>query len=92
MFTFAPCGIHGVNLLDSLAALCSNQVQIKDIKKQDRRLGELLEGKVAVIVNTASACGFTPQYKGLEELYQSYKDRGFVVIGVSLVPCDNRQG
>ncbi len=38
-------------------------------------------GKVLVIVNTASYCGFTPQYKGLEELHSRYKDRGLVVLG-----------
>jgi glutathione peroxidase len=44
-------------------------------------LGEEYEGKVILIVNTASKCGNTPQYDGLEELYQEYQDRGLVVLG-----------
>ena len=39
------------------------------------------EGRVLLIVNTASKCGFTPQYAGLESLYRTYKDRGFEVLG-----------
>ncbi len=42
-------------------------------------------GQVVLVVNTASQCGFTPQYKGLQELYARYKDRGFAVLGF---PCD----
>ena len=45
--------------------------------------------KVVLVVNTASACGLTPQYDGLEKLYSDYKDRGLVVLGV---PCNQFAG
>ena len=44
------------------------------------------KGKVVLLVNVASKCGFTPQYAGLEKLYEKYKDKGFVIVGV---PANN---
>ncbi len=47
------------------------------------------EGKVILVVNTATGCGFTPQYKDLEEIYEKYHDRGFEIIDV---PCNQFAG
>jgi len=51
-----------------------------DIDGQDRALSEY-EGKVLLIVNVASRCGFTPQYAGLQKLWEQYRDRGLVILG-----------
>lgn len=57
---------------------------VKDQKGNDFALKEY-SGKVLLIVNTATGCGFTPQYKGLEALYEKYHDDGFVVLDF---PCN----
>jgi glutathione peroxidase len=53
---------------------------VKDIDGKDYDLAQL-KGKVVMIINVASKCGFTKQYAGLEKLYEKYKDRGLVVVG-----------
>lgn len=57
---------------------------VLDAKKQEVSLSEY-KGKVVLIVNTATRCGFTPQFEGLEKLYAQYKDQGLVVLGF---PCN----
>jgi glutathione peroxidase len=54
------------------------------IDGEDRDLGDYV-GEVVLVVNTASECGFTPQYEGLQQLFTTYADRGFTVLGF---PCD----
>jgi glutathione peroxidase len=62
---------------------CPSVLQHVHLRLQDEKPQDLCQytGQVVVVVNTASYCGFTPQYKGLEELYTRYKSRGLVVLG-----------
>lgn len=62
---------------------CSGLLQQNFLRLQDEKPQSLCQysGKVVVVVNTASFCGFTPQYKSLEALHAQYKDRGLVVLG-----------
>lgn len=57
---------------------------VKNSQNQDESLSKF-KGQVTLVVNVASKCGFTPQYKGLEELYREYKSQGLNIIGF---PCN----
>lgn len=64
------------------------EIVVKDQKGQDVKL-EQYKGKVLLIVNTATGCGFTPQYEGLEKLYKEYKDDGLLILDF---PCNQFMG
>lgn len=59
-------------------SLQGNEIQMKEFKD-----------KVVLVVNTASKCGFTPQYEGLEKLHEQYKDKGLAILGF---PCNQFAG
>lgn len=61
---------------------------VKDIDGKDQKL-EQYKGKAIMIVNVASRCGFTPQYAGLQKIYQQYRDKGLVILGF---PANNFLG
>jgi glutathione peroxidase len=63
-------------------------IPFKTINGNDSTLAAF-KGKVVLIVNTASECGYTPQYEGLEKLYEKYKDKGLVIVGF---PANNFGG
>lgn len=58
--------------------------KVKNAKGEEIPMAEF-QGKVLLIVNTATGCGFTPQYEGLQNLYDKYKEKGFVVLDF---PCN----
>lgn len=64
------------------------ELKVKDTNGNNVSLADY-KGKVLLIVNTATGCGFTPQYKGLQALYDQYKDRGFEILDF---PCNQFLG
>src|SRR5882724_6004942 len=65
-----------------------HDIAIKDMDGKDTSLNAY-KGKVLLVVNVASKCGLTPQYKGLESIHEKYKDKGFTVLGF---PCNQFAG
>lgn len=63
-------------------------ITVKDMSGSDVSLSQY-KGKVVLVVNTATGCGFTPQYSGLQKLYDAYKDKGFVILDF---PCNQFAG
>ena len=66
-----------------MAASCATVLdhQLNNIKGESANLCQY-SGKVVMVVNTASKCGYTPQYEGLQKVYDKYKDQGLVILGV----------
>ena len=62
-----------------------HEIPLKDINGKETSLGAY-KGKVLLVINVASKCGLTPQYKALESVHQKYKDKGFAVLGF---PCND---
>jgi glutathione peroxidase len=79
-----------VLLMQASLALADSvyDIKVKDIDGKPTTLADY-KGKVLLIVNVASHCGLTPQYKGLEAAYEKYKDKGLVVLGF---PCNQFNG
>ena len=78
----------GLQLASVSAAVSLYDIPLKDIDGKDTSLKQY-QGKVLLIVNVASHCGYTPQYAALEQIYQKYQDQGFVVLGF---PCNQFAG
>lgn len=78
------CSVSFANEEEKVMNDSVHDFTVVDIRGAEQNLSDY-RGKVLLIVNTASKCGFTPQFKGLETLYQKYSDRNFTILGF---PCN----
>src|SRR5476651_2225019 len=74
--------------LPAMRAATLSDITVKDIDGKSVKLDQY-KGKVVLIVNVASECGFTPQYEGLQALFAKYQAKGFVILGF---PCNQFGG
>src|SRR5438105_2170877 len=98
LFFLNPIQMKKITLVLSVVALAAMaftlstkslfEFTVNDIDGKEFKFTQL-RGKKVMIVNTASECGYTPQYKELEELYEKYKDKNFIIIGF---PANNFGG
>jgi glutathione peroxidase len=84
MKTFAFLAVSLLLQTMNIHAQSIDKIAVKDIDHKDTTVGAY-QGKVRLVVNVASKCGFTPQYAALETVYEKYKDKGLVILGF---PCN----
>jgi glutathione peroxidase len=88
LFCLSILSIFSISGQEKNSASSIYQFKVKSLEGKEINLKDY-EGKVVLIVNTASKCGFTPQYKGLEDLYKKYSSKGLVILGF---PCNQFAG
>jgi len=84
LFCISFISIFSITAQQNKSAMNFYQFKAKSLEGKQISMKEY-SGKVVLVVNTASKCGFTPQYEGLEKLYKDYKDKGLVILGF---PCN----